>query len=115
MEWTNSSTPFSYPSFVAWRIKPKGVRKGRAAEDIRGLNPTTQPDIYPLSLRCSIHRTTDWLNDRLRSAVQELSYLLERIKKEPLSSEPHVIIIKNIHLNQALNYTKEYYLEEHSV
>ena len=51
ISWTNESTPFSYPVFVVWTMKPNGSRKGRPVVDIRGLNALTQTDVYPLPLQ----------------------------------------------------------------
>ena len=54
MEWSTNSTPFSYPIFVVWTMKPNGTRKGRAVMDIRGLNTITLPDIYALPLQVEL-------------------------------------------------------------
>ena len=51
MSWTNESTPFSYPIFVIWTMKPDESRKDRPVVDIRGLNALTQTDVYPLPLQ----------------------------------------------------------------
>ena len=37
---------------------------------------------------------------------------MEWIQKEPLSSEPRIVVIADIHLNQARNYMKEYREEQ---
>ncbi len=54
MSWTSESTPFSYPVFVVWTVRPDGSRKGRAVVDIRGLNAITQTDVYPLPLQADM-------------------------------------------------------------
>ncbi len=54
MSWTKESTPFSYPVFVVWTMRPDGTRKGRAVVDIRGLNAITQTDVYPLPLQADM-------------------------------------------------------------
>ena len=51
LDWTNESTPFSFPCFVVYR----GLEgKGRVVVDIRGLNAITQPDTDPLPLQSDI-------------------------------------------------------------
>ena len=51
MEWTTSSTPFSFPCFVVWRDDTK---KGRVVVDIRALNKITMPDAYPMPSQAEI-------------------------------------------------------------
>ena len=51
MEWTTSSTPFSFPCFVVWR---EDTKKGRVVVDIRALNKITMPDAYPMPLQAEI-------------------------------------------------------------
>ncbi len=64
MGWTSESTPFSYPVFVVWTIRPDGTRKGQAVVDIRGINAITKPDIYAIPLQTE-----------LISAVKGCSYI----------------------------------------
>lgn len=47
MEWTTTSTSFSYSVFVVWRTV-NGQQKGRVVVDIRTLNKITSPDTYPV-------------------------------------------------------------------
>lgn len=54
MEWTNTSTPFSYPCFVVWRTLPDGSRKGRVVVDVRGLNAIALTDVYALPLQSDV-------------------------------------------------------------
>ena len=51
MEWTTSSTPFSFPCFVVWR---EDTNKGRVVVDIRALNKITMPDAYPMPSQAEI-------------------------------------------------------------
>ena len=53
MEWTTSSTPFTYPCFVVWRTV-NGERKARVVVDIRALNKITSPDTYPVPSQADI-------------------------------------------------------------
>ena len=53
MEWTTTSTPFSFPCFVVWRETVDGP-KGRVVIDIRALNKITVPDAYPVSMQSEI-------------------------------------------------------------
>jgi len=53
MEWTPTSTPFSFPCFVVWKNTPVGP-KGRVVVDIRALNRITMPDAYPVPLQAEI-------------------------------------------------------------
>ena len=53
MEWTASSTPFTYPCFVVWRTV-SGQQKARVVVDIRSLNKITSPDTYPVPLQADI-------------------------------------------------------------
>ncbi len=54
LEWTTSSTPFTYPCFVVWKNLPDGTRKGRVVVDIRALNKITMPDAYPVPSQADI-------------------------------------------------------------
>lgn len=53
LEWTDKSTPFSFPCFVVYR-GPPDKRKGRVVIDIRALNEVTLPDAYPIPLQADI-------------------------------------------------------------
>ena len=53
MDWTNSSTPFSFPCFVVWKDTADGP-KGRVVVDIRALNKITVPDAYPVPSQAEI-------------------------------------------------------------
>ena len=48
LQWTTSSTPFSYPVFIIWKTLPSGERKGRAVINIRGFNQFTLSNAYPI-------------------------------------------------------------------
>ena len=54
LEWTKSSTPFSYPVFVVWKTLSSEERKGRAVIDIKGLNDLLLSDAYSVSLQSEI-------------------------------------------------------------
>lgn len=47
LEWTTTSTPFSYPCFVVWRTV-NGEQKAWIVVDIQALNKITSPDTYPV-------------------------------------------------------------------
>ena len=53
LEWTTTSTPFSYPCFVVWRTVD-GKPKARVVVDIRTLNRITSPDTYPVPSQADI-------------------------------------------------------------
>lgn len=53
MEWTTTSTPFSFPCFVVWKDTADGP-KGRVVVDIRALNKITVPDAYPVPSQAEI-------------------------------------------------------------
>ena len=53
IDWTNSSTPFSFPCFVVWKDTADGP-KGRVVVDIRALNKITVPDAYPVPSQAEI-------------------------------------------------------------
>ena len=53
MDWTTTSTPFSFPCFVVWKDTADGP-KGRVVIDIRALNKITIPDAYPVPLQLEI-------------------------------------------------------------
>ena len=50
MSWSTTSTPFSYPVFVVWKILPSRERKGRVVINIHRLNQISQTDVYLLPL-----------------------------------------------------------------
>ena len=54
MEWTNISTPFSYPCYVLWRTLPDGSRKSRVVVGVRGLNAIVLTDVYALPLQSDV-------------------------------------------------------------
>ena len=54
MDWTDKSTPFSYPCFVVWLTLPDGSQKGRVVVDVRGLNAISLPDVYALPLQSDV-------------------------------------------------------------
>lgn len=53
MEWTTTSTPFTYPCFVVWRTVD-GQQKARIVVDIRALIKITMPDTYPFPSQSDI-------------------------------------------------------------
>ena len=53
MEWTNQSTPFSFPCFVVWKSN-EATAKGRVVIDIRALNKISMPDAYPMPTQSDI-------------------------------------------------------------
>ena len=54
MEWTNTSTPVSFPCFIVWRTLPDDTQKGRVVVDIRALNKISMPDAYPVPSQADI-------------------------------------------------------------
>lgn len=55
MDWTNTSTPFSYSCFVVWRPSPSDdALKERVVVDVRRLNAMFISDVYALPLQPDI-------------------------------------------------------------
>ena len=56
-EWmlqSTTSTLFSYPVFIIWKILPSRERKGQVVIDIYRLNQISQTNVYPLPLQLDI-------------------------------------------------------------